>query len=106
MPARANGLGRTAGNHARDVAFYRRLEDLLSRYGLTRSESQTHREFARESGTTIATSIGKIEIADLPLAIVNAFYQVRFGEEALAGDQVAAIDQALERIEQATNGKG
>jgi len=42
----------------------------------------------------------------LPLAIVNAFYQVRFGEEALAGDQVAAIDQALERIEQATNGKG
>ncbi len=106
MPARANGLGRTAGNHARDVAFYRRLENLLSRYGLTRCDSQTHREFARESGATIATSTGKIEIADLPLAIVDAFYQVRFGEKALAGDQAAAIDQALERIQQATNGKG
>jgi hypothetical protein len=103
--ARADARDGTSGNDARQVAFYRQLEALLSRYGLMRPASQTQREFARESGTTIAASTGKVEVADLPLRVVDAFYQVRFGGTALAGDQAAAVDQALERIEQATNGK-
>jgi len=102
---RADARGGKSGNDARQIAFYRRLETLLSRHGLTRPASQTQREFARESGTTIAASTGKVEIADLPLTIVEAFYQVRFGGTSLAGDHAAAIDRALEQIKRATNGR-
>lgn len=100
---------RTGGPNGRngraEVLFYRRLETLLERRGLARTASQTHREFARESGIKLSESTGELQIAALPLDVVNAFYQVRFGEADLDDSQLAAVQKALRRIEQAARGK-
>jgi hypothetical protein len=87
------------------VEFYRRLETMLARCGLTRLASQTQREFAREAGIRIAESTGRPELVPLPLQVAEAFYQVRFGRLALDGHQAAAVGDALTRLEQATNGR-
>jgi hypothetical protein len=97
--------GRTGRNGRQEVLFYRRLEALLGRHGLARAASQTHREFARESGIKLSESTGEIQIAALPLEVVSAFYQVRFGESDLNDNQMTAVRQALRRIEQAARSR-
>jgi hypothetical protein len=90
--------------HRPRVEFYRRLETLLARCGLTRLASQTQREFAREAGIRVAESTGRHDVVPLPLLVAEAFYQVRFGRSALSGRQAAAVEDALTRLEQVTNG--
>ncbi len=97
----ANNGGRPGRNGRQEVHFYRRLETLLGRHGLARAASQTHREFARESGIKLSESTGESLVATLPLEVVSAFYQVRFGESDLNDRQMMAVGQALRRIEQA-----
>ena len=87
------------------VEFYRRLETMLARCGLTRPAPQTQREFAREAGIRIAEWTGQPELVPLPLRVAEAFYQVRFGRLALDGHQAAAVDDALTRLAQATDGR-
>lgn len=83
------------------VEFYRRLEALLARLGLTRSTSQTQREFAREAGTIIVDATGQQNLAELPVRIVEAFYRVRFGDTPLDNPQAEAVEQALRELRQA-----
>ncbi len=97
--------GPNGRNGREEIPFYRRLETLLGRHGLARAASQTHREFARESGIKLSESTGEVQIATLPLDVVNAFYQVRFGEADLDDSQLATVQKALRRIEQAARGK-
>jgi hypothetical protein len=97
--------GRIGRSGRQEVLFYRRLEALLGRHGLARAASQTHREFARESGIRLSESTGEIQIATLPLEVVSAFYQVRFGASDLNDSQMAAVRQALRRIEQAARSR-
>jgi hypothetical protein len=100
----ARGRGSPEGARPR-VEFYRRLETLMARLGLTRLAWQTQREFAREAGIQIAESAGRPDLVALPALVAEAFYQVRFGRSALSGDQAAAVEDALTCLEQATNGK-
>jgi len=100
------GLGDArAGNTRPRVAFYRRLEAVLARHGLNRSVSQTQREFAREAGARIVASTGQSGLIHLPARVAEAFYQVRFGGQALAPREAAAVDEALTRLEQASDGR-
>ena len=100
------GLGDArAGNTRPRVAFYRRLEAVLARHGLNRSLAQTQREFAREAGARIVASTGQSQLIHLPAQVAEAFYQVRFGGQALDPREAAAVDEALTRLEQASDGR-
>lgn len=83
------------------VAFYRRLESVLARHRLHRGASQTPREFAEVAGMRLAAATGQRDMAELPGAVVDAFYRVRFGGRDLDNNQIQAVEQALHRLEEA-----
>jgi hypothetical protein len=98
--------GRARAGRARTtIGFYRRLEVLLLRHGLTRSAAQTQREFAREAGAKIARSTGQNQLAGLPVQVAECFYHVRFGGARLNRSQSETVEQALRRLEQAGDGR-
>jgi protein-glutamine gamma-glutamyltransferase len=80
------------------VDFYRRMEHLLARRGMVRGATQTPREFARRAGAELARRSGRVELAAAPLAVVEAFYRVRFGRERLAEADRAAVASGLGMI--------
>lgn len=84
-----------------NVEFFRRLETLLARHGLTRPTCQTHRQFARQAGEVLARSTGQAALGALPPMIAEAFYRVRFGRLALDPAAAAAIEAALEELDRA-----
>lgn len=90
----------TKGQRAK-VEFYRRLETLLARQGLTRAPQQTQREFAQQAGAALAQATGQAELSGLPVQIAETFYGVRFGGAALDAQEAAAIEAALARLEHA-----
>jgi transglutaminase-like putative cysteine protease len=81
------------------VEFYRRFEGLLARRGLVRPATQTPRQFARAAGVRLAQHTGRGELAALPLAVVDAFYQVRFGGRPLDKSQTEAVEHALAELQ-------
>jgi hypothetical protein len=101
----AGRMGRTRRRAGSNVEFYRRLEAVLNRFGLTRRTSQTQREFARQAGRKIAESTGRRRLAGLPGQVAEAFYRVRFGGTALDSPQEKAVEQALRELRQAAGGK-
>jgi len=82
-----------------DVEFYRRLETLLAQQGLARAASQTHREFAHQASAMLAQAIGQSPLGDVPVAVAEAFYRVRFGGEPLEPAELDALEASLERLE-------
>ena len=83
------------------VEFYRRLEALLARSGLSRPPCQTQREFGRAAGLSLAGRLGDEQLAPLPLLVAEAFYRVRFGRARLDSSQAEAVELALARLERA-----
>jgi hypothetical protein len=90
-------LGRTAaaGQRTKAPAFYRRLERLLIRAGLSRREGQTAQELAAVAEQRLAGSNGRPGVAKLPARIVEAYYRVRFGGGRLDRQESEAIEHAL-----------
>lgn len=84
------------------VAFYRRLEAALARRGLRRSPCQTQRQFASVAGVQLAGSAGMPQLAELPITVTEAYYQVRFGGRELDSRQAQAVEQAVGQIESLT----
>ena len=95
---RAGQSGRGARSARTMVEFYRRLEGLLARLGLTRLPSQTQREFARQAEVKIAALTGEHDLAGLPGKVVEAFYRVRFGGKPLDKPQAETVEQALTQL--------
>jgi hypothetical protein len=96
---RRRGRLETSGRAApSDIDFYRRLEQLLARYDLLRPASQTQREFAHLAGGQLAESPSTQRVALLPRTVVEAFYRVRFGRQALDNQELQAVEQALTEL--------
>ncbi len=91
---------RLAGADRHPVAFYRRLEAILQRYGLQRRPSQTPRELA-ETARRLLQARHPPELAELPTRVVEAYYRVRFGDKRLDKPEAEAIEQALVALEHA-----
>jgi protein-glutamine gamma-glutamyltransferase len=100
------GGTRTEGSGRSAVAFYTRFESLLARFGQRRSASQTPREFAEQAAKHIASAWGDAQMTQWAREIVQAFYEVRFGGGILADDQAAAVEAALQRLQQAGRPEG
>ena len=91
-----HGPGR--GNH--QVAFYRRFESLLAKYGATRPASKTPREFAAEFAAQQLACGQAASFGPATEAIVAAFYRVRYGQLPLDEQQAQWLDAELTRLEQ------
>jgi transglutaminase-like putative cysteine protease len=83
------------------VKFYRRLEQVLARCGLTRPHQQTPKEFATEAARRLTCQAATAPAAPLPPAIVEAYYRVRFGGETLSADEHEALEGQLAQLEAA-----
>jgi protein-glutamine gamma-glutamyltransferase len=83
-----------------EIEFYHRLEQLLSKIGLTRSVGQTPREFALSAGQHLMATTGQLQLAPLPVQVVEAFYRVRFGRLPLDKSQAETVEQVLAQIKE------
>jgi transglutaminase-like putative cysteine protease len=99
------GDWRAAHRAAPIVAFYRRLETVLARYGLSRPASMTQHEFALLAAGHLAQAGLPGYVIAAPLRVADAFYRVRFGGERLDNYELQAVEQALSVLEQASQGQ-
>ncbi len=79
------------------VEFYRRLETLLARHGLRRGKAQTQLEFAQAAGHKLQAKFG-LGAACLPRQLVESFYRIRFGGQALDSAESQAVEQVLDEL--------
>jgi hypothetical protein len=82
----------------RPPEFYRRLEHLLTRIGLRRGRGQTAIEFAAAARTLLADDARPVDVSNLPSEVVQTYYRVRFGGDALDSSESEAIEHALARL--------
>jgi protein-glutamine gamma-glutamyltransferase len=82
-------------------ASLRRLVAALKRVGIEWPQGQTAREFARSTGDKLRGSPATAAVAELPEAIVIAYYAERFGDLAPGPDERRELDARLTRLEAA-----
>lgn len=82
-----------------EVDFYRRLESLLAHGRWNRTTAQTPREFAAAAQRSLAASRVTAPAAFVPPEVVEAYYEVRFGNRALDAPRIDAIERGLDRLE-------
>jgi hypothetical protein len=82
-----------------EVEFYRRLEHLLKKNGLSRPLGQTPREFAFVAGEWLATETGQKRLHSFPARIVEAYYHVRFGRLPLEDGSSEEVERILKEME-------
>ena len=75
------------------VEFYRRLMNVLSARGISRSPDQTPLEFAAQIGL------------EVPLLITHAYHRVRYGSQSLTPQEAKQIEQWLGEMERETLAK-
>ena len=92
---------RAGTNPLPSIAYYRRLESLLRRFGCQRSPGTTPREFALQAGTHLQELLGDSTVGTLPDQVVQAYYQDRFRPEGAPRGMVQAASDALRRLESA-----
>jgi hypothetical protein len=90
-----------AGKQRVRVDFYERLEEILARYGLVRSKQQTPLEFALVAGAQLVAETATRPHATLPRRIVEAYYRVRFGQQALEAHEAETVGRQLASLEHA-----
>jgi transglutaminase-like putative cysteine protease len=95
-------FGRGAGPDsalASGLAVYQRLMRLLAEAGLERPAGETPREFARRAASLLSARLdGAPGLPELPTAVVEAFYRVRFGHHALEPAAVRDLDARLDAL--------
>jgi transglutaminase-like putative cysteine protease len=82
------------------IQFYRRLLRLLAEYGLDRPPAETPLEFARRAAVFLSGhGSGTEAVADVPALVVDAFYQIRFGEHTIREDDFDRVTARLDALE-------
>lgn len=89
-----------AQRRANTVEFYARLLQLLQRFGLADVQTLTPREFALRTEEHFQSVFHSAGITGIALGLVQSFYAVRFGDQPLSADELMAVDQQLEQLEQ------
>jgi transglutaminase-like putative cysteine protease len=85
------------------IEFYQGFEQIVARIGLQRAVGQTPCEFAHKAGVRLAAISGRRELYTRAMQVVDAFYRVRFGRQALSPAAIKAIEQALQELTAASN---
>jgi protein-glutamine gamma-glutamyltransferase len=85
------------------VAFYLRLEALLAKLGHERGSGQTQREFVDQALGQPHEPAVAAALADGPQQLVEYFYRVRFGQQALNPQEERDVQQWLEQVARAVH---
>ncbi len=93
--------GESPGARRPLVGFYARLVRILARVALRPKPAQTPRELGAQAGSFLSQSPATGPVAGVPAEVAEAFYDVRFGGRDLVPDQLASIEQKLDRLDQA-----
>ena len=94
------GSGDDPAALAAGVVFYRRLVQMLAAFGLERPSAETQQEFARRAGVFLTGHGASTEaVADVPRLVVEAFYQVRFGQSELEPGTLSQLEARLDALE-------
>lgn len=86
------------GSRARRLPPYDRFFSILRRLGKVRRPGQTPREFADELSAALAEREETRDHAALPMRLVDAYYDVRFGGAALDAREIRELSQAVRRF--------
>lgn len=79
-------------------AWLQRLLRLLARHGLTRGSGETPMEFAMRTAPMLRREHASAILADLPLDWVEAYYEMRFGENSLAPARKLALEARFDEL--------
>jgi transglutaminase-like putative cysteine protease len=80
-------------------AYFRRLCQLLTQIGLTRTPSETPREFAARAAVQLASrDEGPVRSSRIPALVVDAYYGMRFGRQSLTPETQARLDTGLAHL--------
>lgn len=79
----------------------RRLAFVLMRRGHNWLPGQTAREFAEAIGAALAAEPATASVANVPAAIVSAYYAQRFGDWTPTSDDIKRLETELQKLEQA-----
>jgi protein-glutamine gamma-glutamyltransferase len=85
--------------------FHRKLLALLARHGWTPRTGQTAREFAAQVAAELSRSERTALVAEVPLQIAEAYYRVRFGNQAIAPTELQEFAAGLQRLSAALDGR-
>jgi transglutaminase-like putative cysteine protease len=85
--------------------FYHRMERLLARIHVVRTEGQTPRELAAAAKSRLLSSDFASLASAAPADIVAAYYRVRFGGHRLDKTEMEAIEQSLAALNAAIRHK-
>ena len=97
----ASWLGRLRRPHDRRVRFFEDFVGLCRKYaGLASEAGQTPREFAAAAALRFRSHAATQELADLPGRVVESYYRVRFGDQALGAEEAAEITRQLQTLRQ------
>jgi hypothetical protein len=81
------------------VPFYERFTAILNRHGLIQHSSQTAQEFVHQALHALEPHLAARGLSAWPQAIVEKFYQVRFGGEPLPPNDLREIHLRLNELE-------
>ncbi|MFO1093405.1 MAG: transglutaminaseTgpA domain-containing protein [Planctomycetaceae bacterium] len=82
------------------VAFYERFRRAAARAGYERAGPQTPREFAQKVGEQIGAGKGLPNLSPpIPQFVTENYYRVRYGDEELPSDLLAALQRQLDDFE-------
>ena len=89
------------------IEFYERFARLMQSRGLQREPTQTQHEFAAQAAERLAVDLRVASLHEVPRAVSDVFYRVRFGDETLSDAEATHIEALLSQLEHAlapTNG--
>jgi hypothetical protein len=80
------------------IDFYHKLEQLLERHGFRRGSGQTPGEFVAAIETSWRDDQARRSGSESFRALVDAYYQVRYGGRVISAHDRRALDEALDSI--------
>lgn len=86
-----------AGRHAR-VPFYDELLRQLSSHGISKHPTATARQFAHQAESALGVIPQFSPVARIPSELVDRYYRVRFGHQALEPSEAQEIDRMLNEL--------
>ncbi|MFV0442180.1 MAG: DUF3488 and DUF4129 domain-containing transglutaminase family protein [Planctomycetaceae bacterium] len=81
------------------VPFYRRLEEILQRYGWRRGAAETPLEFVRKASPELRGKLSE-PLPEWPRRIAEHFYLIRFGGRELSAAEQSEFERRLDQLEQ------
>jgi hypothetical protein len=94
-----SGRSRRARLQLQQVAFLERFRSILRRQGIVQRPQQTAREFVRHSLSVLEPRLAARGMQTWPDDVVESFYRVRFGGQALSDDEAAELCRRLDDLD-------